>query len=165
MAKDAFIKIADCDGESTDKNHTKWIEIEDFAWDVEQPVSGSGSNAGAMTSQRVEVKPFVFKQKIDAAYPKLVQACCKGKHLKDATIDLMRATGDGNSALYMQYKLEDVLVSKVAIHPEDETGLPIAAVELSFGKITWTYTQMDHKTGKAGGNITANYDLTTNTVS
>ena len=126
---------------------------------------GSVSTGGARTSQRVQHLPFVFTHNIDAASPRLIQACCKGKHIEKATIDLMRATGDGNSTLYMQFELNDLVITKVEVATNPETnGLPQERVEITYGKITWTYTQMDHKTGKAGGKITASHDLSTNTV-
>ena len=165
MAKDMFIQIKDCDGESTDKNHTNWIEMESWSWGCEQPASGSVSTGGARTSQRVQHRPFVFTHPIDAASSRLIQACCKGKHIEKATVDLMRATGDGNSTLYMQFELNDLVITKVEVATNAKNdGLPLERVEITYGKITWTYTQMDHKTGKAGGKITASHDLSTNTV-
>jgi type VI secretion system secreted protein Hcp len=165
MARDCFIQIKDIDGESTDKNHPKWIEIENFNWGVEQPTVGERSSAGAGTTGRVQHEPFTFTCRLDAAFSRLVQASCKGKHIDKATVELMRSTGEGNSSLYMQFVLENLLVSKVhAETPEDRSGLPLVTVELTYGKITWTYTEMDHKTGKSGGKITASHDLVMNTV-
>ena len=118
-----------------------------------------------MKPPSVQHQPFVFTHGIDAASPRLIQACCKGKHIDKATIDLMRATGDGNSTLYMQFELNDLVISKVEMTTNPKSGgLPLERVEITYGKITWTYTQMDHKTGKAGGKITASHDLSTNTV-
>lgn len=166
MATDAFIQIQGCDGESTDKNHSNWIEIQNFNWDVAQPSLTTASTAGSRTSQRVTVAPFTFTQVLDAAYPKLLTNCCKGSHIPKATVQLTRATGSGNSQVYMQFTMSDLVVSGINVLPgQDDGTLPMAQVELTFGKIEWQYTQLDHKTGAAGGNVTANYDLVTNTCS
>jgi type VI secretion system secreted protein Hcp len=165
MAKDSFIHIKDCDGESTDTNHKNWIEMDSFTFGADQPSSGGASTGGAMTSERVEISPFKFTQRIDAAYPKLLQACCQGKHIPEAKVELMRATGEGNSKLYMQYVMSDVLVTDVSIlHNPENKSLPLVTVALTFGKIEWTYTKMDHKSGQSSGNVKASYDCTTNTV-
>src|SRR2546423_354321 len=78
MATDAFIQIQGCEGESTDKNHSNWTEIQDWTWGVEQPTTGTASTGGARTSGRLTNEPFVFTAMIDAAYPKLLTNCCKG---------------------------------------------------------------------------------------
>jgi type VI secretion system Hcp family effector len=165
MAKDMFIQITDCEGESTDKKHEKWIEIESWNWGVEQPTSGGSSTAGAITSQRVTHMPFVFTCKLDSAYVKLLKASCQGKHLKEAKVELLRATGDGNSSLYMQFVMKDLIISRVhSGSAPDSTSLPLVTVELTYGQIEWTYTPMDHATGKPQGKITAGHNLQTNEV-
>jgi hypothetical protein len=38
-AFNAFIKIGDIDGESTDAKHPKWIELQSVQWDVKREIS------------------------------------------------------------------------------------------------------------------------------
>ena len=57
MAKDSFIHIKDCEGESTDTNHTNWIEMEGFTFGADQPSSGGASTGGAMTSRARRSQP------------------------------------------------------------------------------------------------------------
>ena len=48
-------------------------------------------------------------------------------------------------------------------HPEDGGDeVPLEEVAFNFGKINWTYTQQDRKTGAGMGNVSAFWDLTKN---
>jgi type VI secretion system secreted protein Hcp len=165
MAQDAFIQIKDHDGESTDKGHEKWIEIENWFWGVDQPSAGSRSTGGAATSERVSHLPFTFSYRMDKSTTPLTKACCQGKHIPQATIQLMRATGEGQSTMYQEFKLEDVLVGGVNWKSGEPGKLPLITVELNYGKITSTYTEMDHKTGAKKGNVTFSHSLVENSVS
>src|SRR5690348_12481208 len=113
MAFDAFIKIDGIPGESTDDKHKDWIEILSFDFGLEQPSSATDSSAGGGTTERVNVDDLNIGKHLDKASPKLDEACCTGKHIKDVTLELCRAGGD--KVKYMEIKMEQVVISKV--HP------------------------------------------------
>jgi type VI secretion system secreted protein Hcp len=162
MAFDAFLKIATVPGESTDDKHKDWIEVLSYSWGVSQTGSGSRSTAGARSSERCDHHDFSIVKVLDKASAKLFLSCCKGEHIKDVTLQLSRATGDKQQ--YMEYKLEDVIISSVrpggSSHSHE--SLPLEEVSFNYGKITLKYTATDHKTGKPGGNVEANWDLVAN---
>jgi len=153
MAYDAFLKIDGIDGESTDHKHSKWIEVLSFSFGVSQETSGSASSGGARTGERVDLSDFSIVKTVDAASPKLNLHCCNGKHIKSVTVEVCRATGDKQK--YVEYKLDDVLITSVRIGGSAKGGesLPVEEVSFDPGKITFTYTSTDQKTGKAGGDI------------
>jgi len=159
MAFDAFLKIDGIDGESTDDKHSKWIEILSFSHGVSQPSAGSRSSGGAATGQRSDHSDFSVVKTLDKASPLLNLHCCDGKHLKEVKLELCRATGD--KAKYMEYKMDDVIISGVRPGGSSQGGepLPLEEVSFNYGKITWTYVETDHKTGKSGGNVSKNWDL------
>jgi type VI secretion system secreted protein Hcp len=162
MAFDAFLKIDGIDGESQDEKHKGWIEIESYSLGAHQPSAGSRSSQGAATGQRVDLQDFSVVKVLDKTSPKLFLHTCNGKHIKEVKLELCRATGD--KAKYMEYKMEDVIVSSVRPGGSSKGGDPLPLEEASFnyGKITWTYTETDHKTGKPGGNVTANWSQVEN---
>lgn len=94
MAFDAFLKIDGIPGESTDDKHKDWIEILSFAHGLEQPAQSTASSAGGATAERVNHAPYEITHFLDKASPKIYEACCTGKHIKDVTIELCRAGGD-----------------------------------------------------------------------
>ncbi|TJZ64240.1 Hcp family type VI secretion system effector [Chitiniphilus eburneus] len=161
MAFDAFIKIDGIPGESTDDKHKDWIEIKSFAHKLEQPASATASSVGGATAERVNHSTFDIVHLIDKASPKLYEACCTGKHIKDVTLELCRAGGD--KVKYLEVKLEQVLISKVQPNgSSNDEGFPSEAVSFSYGKIKWTYTQQKREDGAGGGNVSAGWDLTAN---
>jgi type VI secretion system secreted protein Hcp len=162
MAFDAFLKIDGVPGESTDDKHKDWIEVLSFNAGVAQPSSGARSSGGAITSERADFDDFSITKSLDKSSPKLVSSLCKGEHIKEIKLALCRATGDKQQ--YMEYKLEDCLVSSV--RPGGSAGggesLPIEEVSFNYGKITWTYTETDHKTGKPKGDVATHWSLVEN---
>ncbi|MBI4848470.1 MAG: type VI secretion system tube protein Hcp [Nitrospirae bacterium] len=162
MAFDAFLKIDGVPGESTDDKHKDWIEILSYSHGLSQPSSGARSSGGAASAERCSHQDFSIVKTLDKASPKLFLNCCNGAHLKSATIELCRATGDKQK--YMEYKLSDVLVTSVRPGGSAQGGenLPLEEVSFNYGKIEWTYTVTDHKTGKPSGDVKANWDLVGN---
>lgn len=161
MAFDAFLKIATIPGESTDQQHIDWIEVLSFHHGLHQPNSGSVSSGGARSAERVNHVDFSIVKTLDKASPRLAVACCKGEHISEVKLVINRNTG--NKQKYMEYKLTDVIVS--AVRPGGSKSgetLPLEEVTFAYGKIEWTYTETDHATGRAKGDIKGHWDLKSN---
>lgn len=161
MAFDAFLKIDGIPGESTDDKHKDWIEVVSFTHGMEQPASATASSVGGATAERVNHGTFDIVHLIDKASPKIYEACCTGKHIKEVTFEMCRAGGD--KVKYFEVKLEQVLVSRVSPSgTATDQGFPQEFVSFSYGKIKWVYTQQKREDGAGGGNVSAGWDLTTN---
>lgn len=163
MAFDAFLKISTIPGESTDAGHSEWIEILQFTHGVSQPATGSVSSGGGRSAERSNHDHFSIIKALDKASPKLFLACCKGEHIPEVKVEICRNTG--NKVKYMEYKMTDVIISEVrptgtAQGPE---VLPLEKVAFSYGKSEWTYTQTDHQSGAAKGEVKAHWNLVDNT--
>ncbi len=162
MAFDAFIKIDGIPGESTDTKHKDWAEIISFTHRVEQPASATASSSGGATAERVNHSTFDIVKLIDKASPKLFEACCTGKHIKEITLELCRAGGD--KMTYYEVKLSEVIVSKVESigAATSEAGFPTEKVSFSYGKIVEKYIVQKRADGSGGGNVVAGWDCTAN---
>jgi type VI secretion system secreted protein Hcp len=162
MAFDCFIQIQDIPGESTDDKHKDWIEVLSYSHGLSQPASGSSSSGGGRSAERCNHQDFSIVKTLDKASPKLALYCCNGTHIPKITIELCRASGDKQK--YMQYVLSESIVSSVRPGGSSHGGeeLPLEEVSFNYGKIEWVYTETDHKTGKAKGDVKANWDLTAN---
>lgn len=162
MPFDAFVKVDTIPGESTDQKHSQWIEVLSFSWGVSQTATGSSSSGGGKAAERASHNDFSVVKTLDKASPKLFLACCKGDHIKTVTIELCRATGDKQK--YMEYKMQDVLVTSVRPGGSSHGGesLPLEEISFNYGKITQTYTETDHQTGKAKGDTITFWEQTTN---
>lgn len=164
MAIDAFLKIEDIPGESLDAQFKDWIELEDFDVGASQSASTTKTSAGGASSGRARMSDLYFRKAVDKATPKLHEACCSGKHLKEVTIALNRA-GD-NRVKYMEIKLEEVIVSSVSLtgNGSVNSGFPSEIVRLNYARIKMTYIQQKRSDGAGGGQIVGGWDGVANKV-
>ncbi len=162
MAFDCFLKIDGVDGESTDDKHKDWIEVLSYSLGVSQSASGAASSGGGRSAERCDHADFSVVKTLDKASPKLALYCCNGTHIKEVTVELCRAAGDKQK--YMEYKMTEVIVASARPGGSSQGGeaLPLEEVSFNYGKIEWTYTETDHKTGKPKGDVKAHWDLTAN---
>jgi len=161
---DAFLKIDGIPGESTDDVHKEWIEILSYSHGITQPTSSTASSAGGAGAERCQHQDFVIVKYLDMASPKLYEYCSSGKHVKEVILELWRAGGD--KVKYMEVKMEEVIISSVALGGNGKGGdsLPTESVSFNYGRIKWTYTQQKRKDGAKGGNVAGGWDLTANKV-
>jgi type VI secretion system secreted protein Hcp len=80
MAFDAFIKIDDIEGESTDEKHPGWIEVLDCGVGIKQKISRTASSAGGASAERADFHDFNVTKQIDKSSPELALACANGTH-------------------------------------------------------------------------------------
>ena len=164
MAKDAFLKIAGIDGESTDDVHKNWIEINSFQHDVSQAIGGAASSQGGLSGEKVSHGVFTIEKNIDKATPKLFDKCCTGQTIDEIELSLNRsAGGSGDKVQYMHWKFGPVLITKVeTVYDEKRGTLPVERVSWTYGKVAWTYTQQKMADGTGGGQVAAGWDLMKN---
>ncbi len=162
MAFDAFLKLDGIPGESQDDKHKEWIEIHSFSMGVMQPSGGQRSTTGAATGGRCEHQDLSIVKNLDKTTPKLNLFCCNGTHIKKVELELCRATGD--KTLYYKVTMDDCIVTSIRPGGSAKGGdiLPLEEVAINYGKVTWEYTQTDHKTGKPGGKVPAWWSLVEN---
>jgi type VI secretion system Hcp family effector len=159
MAGDCFLKIDGIPGESTDDKHKEWIEVLSYSSGVAQMAAGDRSTGGAASGGRCSHQDFSIVKELDKTSPTIDLFCCNGNHIKKVALELCRATGDKTK--YMEYILEDVIISSVSIGGGGG-GLPTESVTFNYGKITWNYIQTDHETGEVKGNIQKYWSLILN---
>jgi type VI secretion system secreted protein Hcp len=152
---DAFLKIEEIPGESTDEKHEDWIEL----LDINHGVSHALMTAGRASTVRAQVRDFQVKKYVDQATPTLYMSCCVGRHFPEVKIDLCRAAGD--KLPYLQYKLTDVVITQVETlgSAKKDDALPMETVTLAFQTIEWTYTKQRRLDGTGGGQVWAQYEL------
>jgi len=164
MAFDAFLQIDGIPGESTDDKHSEWIELLKFNYSADQPSSGSVSSGGGRSAERVDLDDLHVTKAIDKATPKLLLNCCNGRHIAKITLEVCRSGED--KQLYYKIVMEDVIVTSIQAagmaKGQGSAPLPIEEVSFGFGKITWTYTETDHKTGQPKGDVETFWDLHSN---
>jgi type VI secretion system secreted protein Hcp len=158
MAFDAFIKIDDIEGESTDDKHQGWIEVLDCGVGIKQKISRTASSAGGASAERADFHDFNVTKQIDKSSPELALACANGTHIDNIMIEFCRAGTD--KVKFMGYKLTNCIISEVSMAAAAD--FPIETVNINYGKIEWCYTQQKREGGAIAGNIATGWDLQRN---
>jgi len=156
---DAYIKIPDIDGESLDKGHEQWIEVESIGMKVTVPITG-GAGAGPRTAGTPEVSDFTIASFVSLASPQLFFKAVSGALIPDVTIEITTDTAAG-PVVYYKVVMNDVFITSYNSSGTGDAGdVPIEEISFNYGKITWTYDQLDAagsstKTETSGWNVDA----------
>ncbi|MEZ6117683.1 MAG: type VI secretion system tube protein Hcp [Pirellulaceae bacterium] len=145
----AYIKFDGVDGESLDKDHSKWSDIQSFSQGMHQP--GASATGAARRRGDVIIDAFHVSKELDKASPKLAEAICKGKVFPKVEIHLTGSTSDSGRTTYYAYELKNVLVSSYNIGGSGQSEqVPVEDFSLNFEEIKVTYTEFDSKGSKKG---------------
>ncbi len=157
MAVDMFMKIDGVEGESRDKIHGKEIDVLSWSWGMSN--SGSAHAGGGAGSGKVNVQDLSFTKYVDSASPKLMLACCNGKHYDWALLTVRKA---GEKPVeYIKIKMTEVLVAAVSTGGSGGEDRLTENVTLNFSKVHVDYTPQDAK-GAAGTAIPMEWDIAAN---
>jgi type VI secretion system secreted protein Hcp len=166
MAVNVFLKFEEptIEGESTDSKHAGDIQVLSWSHSFNQPTKATRSTAGGGTVEQANHSDFTFSKYLDTATDDLMKYCWNGKQIGKATLSCYRSDGEDASILYLEVKMEDIIVSNISIGggPGD---LPTENVSLAYGKVTYTYKSQKPETGDAGGVQPVSHDLIKQVVS
>ena len=151
-----FLNIDGIAGESLDSKHDQWIDVISYNHGISQ----SPTTTTTRTTGRSAHEDFTIVKELDKASPKLALSCCKGEHITEVVIEVCRAD---TSDKYMRYILTDVIVASISQNgsSQGEDARPVEEISLRYGRIDWSYTEIDPMTSKAKGNVEAYWDLET----
>lgn len=160
--KSIYLKLSspDLKGESTDKEHGQWIEINSLRHQMRQPTSPSASTSGGHTVGRTEHGDMAALKEVDSATPLLYQALSGGTTFQSAQIDFYRDAGEGKRVKYLEIQLKNVLISQIVLGV-GEGPLPIETMSLRYAAIQWKY-QKQNIDGGQGGVTQGAWSLTKN---
>lgn len=160
--KDIYIKFGNPEikGESQDKDHKDWIEVNSWRHSIVQPRSATASTAGGHTAERCEHGEMVFQKDMDVVSPLLYQHASGGSTFDEVTVEFFRADGEGKRVRYLEIKLKYVLIASVTPSVISE-GVPSESFSLKYAAVQWKYTQQKIG-GNQGGNSQGAWSLTKN---
>ena len=109
---DYFLKLDGVDGESADKDHKKWIEIE------------------SMQINRAGQTISIQRAQTSKSSTKLQEACASGKHFKKAVLHVRKA----GESQYMHIELENVLITSYQTSASSSSSRPMESLSLNYTK-------------------------------
>jgi type VI secretion system secreted protein Hcp len=150
-----FLRIDGVEGGSLDKAHKNEIEVLDWNWGMRMP-EAAGGGRGAGTAGRVDIDGIQVTKTVDVASPRLVQACCMGRHFSEASL-VVEANGEKARPI-VTLRVIDVVVASVALEGASAGRHPIERVTLRFGAFELDFTPRNPD-GSTGGAVKASWDL------
>ena len=170
-AVDYFLKIDGIKGESQDSKHKDEIDVISYSWGMAQ--QGTASKGGGMGAGKVVASDIKVRKEVDAASPKLFDACFTGKHIPSAQLTCRKA--GGNAIEYWTIKLTDLLISSVHQAPpafeygeqsnsaKGNTGSLVAeeVITINYSAYEASY-KGQQKDGTAAGAVTSKGNVKTN---
>jgi type VI protein secretion system component Hcp len=151
-----FLQIGDIKGESTDKNHKDWIDINSFSWGISN--TGSVGSGGGGSAGKAIISPLSWTQDLDASVSHMYLGVASGTHYPKATLDVQQV-GTKLSDVYFQMVFEDVMLSSLNINGAGDH--PSASGSLVYSKLTMTY-RPQKADGSLGAPIVGGWDLKKN---
>ena len=155
-AFEMFMKIDSIDGESTDSNHDKWIDVLSWQWGATNPVSSSSGTGSDREGGRVNVLDVTVSKDADKSSPKLFLAVANGGHIDDVQVDITNNINEKTSSFF-KYKFSTVRLTGYQIFGDGESTTE--HVTFNFNKVEMTYNEIDSKTGSIKGNVASLWDL------
>jgi len=153
LADPMFIKFEGVDGESQDKSHKDWIDLQSFQQGMTKPGGGTGTTRrrGDVVLYDIEIIKY-----FDKSSPKLMEALATGTVFNMVQIEFTRQYPDGVDMVYLSYELRDVQITSYHVSMSSEDSAPMEEISFNYGKITVTYTEIDEM-GKAKGTVEWSY--------
>ena len=150
-----FIKYDGIEGESTDDNHDKWIDVLNIDWGIHQP--GGGQTGATRRRGSVVVEDITLTMEYEKSSPKLQEKMLMGEVIPKLEIELT-ATYGGARATYLKYELKNVMVTSFQTGGSADDGPPTVVVGNNFEEMKVTYTEYDD-TGASKGNVETEFKV------
>jgi type VI secretion system secreted protein Hcp len=166
-----FLKLDGIDGESTDTQFPKHIEVLSYEQGLTQTIIHMGG--GGMAAGRPQFHDLRFRKSLDRASPSLLLACASGRRFASATFTFRRQA-PARPALYT-VTLGAVLITAVtqiagagaqyplsfkALDSGDAAAALLDEVALAYERIEWTYQILTKNGTPTGPPVAAGWDIT-----
>ena len=163
MALEAYLQLEGIEGQATDSLHENWIQLLNYNHSINNETMGVKSSGGAHTGGQVIHHDVQVVKNIDGTSPQLSLACCQGKAIPTATLELVRAGGSGTDPVpYQKIEYTNVVVRSVNPMGDVSSPFPTESVTFTYSTVKWTHTKTG-KDGKPQGEIVTGWDLEKNT--
>jgi|SRR5919109_4816470 type VI secretion system secreted protein Hcp len=154
MPIDIFLKLEGITGESNDAQHRDEIDALSWSWSMAIPAPAPGGAAG-----KVSFGALTIAKRVDAATPKLMLSCASAQHVRSALLTVRRRSATPFE--YLKIRLDDVVVTSVAVGEPGHGGEATETVTLAFREVRLDYVGQSD-TGAATPPVSFGWDLVRN---
>ncbi len=152
-----YMQFPNATGGATANGYQGWIELTSLAFGMDRPTDSRVGSSGYSATGKLQVHNITISKPTDGASPQLTIAALQGTF--DKTVNIaFTTTSQGGMVKFMSYQLTNCGISS-AHTSAGQDGMPSESYSLSFGKIQFTFDNMD-QSGKSSPTITG-YNLET----
>jgi type VI secretion system secreted protein Hcp len=142
-----FAKYDGIDGEATDTNHDKWIDVLSLNWGSHKKVDKDGQ---AKKRGTVIVEDMRLTMEYEKSTIKILEKLNMGEVIPKLEIE-QTANYDGSRAIYIKYELINVQVTAFDVNASgNDESPPIVTISNNFEEYKVTYTEYDGEGKKKG---------------
>ncbi|MDR7298514.1 MULTISPECIES: type VI secretion system tube protein Hcp [Roseateles] len=158
-ATDYFLQIDGIKGESVERSHKDWIDIESFSWGLTL-VTGSGG--GGSTSGKATFSDLAWTQGVDISTPKFFVNVATGKHLPKVTLDVTRTSPKGGAESFFQMIFTDTIGTGLSLGGGGDDVM-VSASMTSGTSVKLRY-RPESKAGGFGDWVEGSFNIQTNST-
>ena len=140
IVSDCFLSLSDIPGESTDSNHTNWIEPHGYTLHVE-------NGAEPKANPYPKFSNLLVSKRNDSASVPLMLKCCNNSPISQVILEL--AKPGGAKTVYYRLTLTDARVTYISPMSARTSYSEVVSFG-SFDTIKWEYRALDPATGQPG---------------
>lgn len=135
-ANSYYLQISGIPGDSVDKNHPNWINLDSFSWGLTN-VAGSGASKATFND-------FAWTQGVDSSTPKWFLAVATGQEIPTVTLDVTAPNSAG--APYSFFQMIFTKTQATGLKITGSGAAPEADASMSSGTtVKLRYRQLDAK--------------------
>lgn len=157
-----FLNYDGIKGESSDSNHSGWIDVSSWEWGVQRKITSEASTRGDRESSNAVIRDLTITKLMDNSSNRIfIESCCgTGKTVK---LHLTK-TGSGSGAdVFMEYTLKNALISNYSVGGiSGDVTRPRESITISFVEIEAKYIAYDND-GNATAPSIVGFNTATNT--
>jgi type VI secretion system secreted protein Hcp len=147
-----YMQVPGVVGDSTDPNHTGWIDVQSWSVGFQNPNALSSATGG-----NPSLSTFAAQLLYSQASPLLLKALATGEHLGTVKVDLVKA-GPAGGLAYLTIVLTNAAITTISDSGDASGGLPVESIGIRASELSATYTSQNAD-GTAGTPVSFCYDF------
>ncbi|MDT3376343.1 Hcp family type VI secretion system effector [Labrys portucalensis] len=151
-----YLQLDGIQGDATQEQHKKWMDIEAIHWNVSRNMNTSAGSAANREASEPTISEVILTKVSDSSSTRLFQEACSGRTGKTAVIHLVSTGSPGNT--YIEYTLTNTLLANYSVDSNGDR--PVETIRLNFTKMQVKYTPYNED-NTSGSPTIATYDLAT----
>lgn len=162
MSTGIFLDLGTIKGESTDKNHKDWIELQHVNFGVSNNAHIASSGVRKLNKGTADFRSIHCTKIMDSSTVKLLSAVAKGDFIDKVKLNICTMFNDELHP-YAELEMDQCMISAITENAAKDGGYPQEDFTIVFSKVKWTFTPLNSD-GKKGSKVgPEGWDLLQNT--